>query len=67
MKSIRPPNTKELFVYKLLHHIDIGPISNEPFIIPSHNIHIDIGPISIGSHLTKRNKPVSFVLIFKFD
>ena len=34
VKSIKLPDTKELFVYKLLHHIGIGPQAH--FIIPSH-------------------------------
>lgn len=34
VKSIQPPDTKELFVYKILHHIGIGPQAH--FIIPSH-------------------------------
>ena len=34
VKSIKPPDTKELFVYKLLNHIGIGPQAH--FIIPSH-------------------------------
>jgi len=34
VKRIKPPNTKELFVYKLLNHIGIGPQAH--FIIPSH-------------------------------
>ncbi|EGF82390.1 hypothetical protein BATDEDRAFT_86618 [Batrachochytrium dendrobatidis JAM81] len=34
VKRIRPPDTKELFVYKLLHHIGVGPESH--FIIPSY-------------------------------
>jgi len=34
VKSIKPPDTKELFVYKLLNHIGIGPQVH--FIIPSH-------------------------------
>ncbi|KAK5665932.1 hypothetical protein QVD99_007556 [Batrachochytrium dendrobatidis] len=33
IKSIKPPDTKELFVYKILHHIGIGPQAH--FIIPS--------------------------------
>ncbi|KAL5039562.1 hypothetical protein RTP6_006709 [Batrachochytrium dendrobatidis] len=33
IKSIKPPDTKELFVYKILHHIGIGPQVH--FIIPS--------------------------------
>jgi hypothetical protein len=34
VKSMKPPDTKELFVYKLLNHIGIGPQAH--FIIPSH-------------------------------
>ncbi|EGF82330.1 hypothetical protein BATDEDRAFT_86582 [Batrachochytrium dendrobatidis JAM81] len=34
IKSIKPPDIKELFVYKILHHIGIGPQVH--FIIPSH-------------------------------
>ena len=34
VKSVNPPDTKELFVYKLLNHIGIGPQVH--FIIPSH-------------------------------
>ncbi|KAI3655531.1 hypothetical protein MP638_007192 [Amoeboaphelidium occidentale] len=33
-KSLKSPDTKELFVYKLLHYIGIGP--QVQFIIPSH-------------------------------
>ena len=33
-ESMHPPDTKELFVYKLLHYIGIGPQVH--FIIPSH-------------------------------
>ncbi|KAJ3000899.1 hypothetical protein HDV02_002362 [Globomyces sp. JEL0801] len=36
VKSIKPPDTKELFVYKLLNHIGIGPQAH--FIIPFHGI-----------------------------
>ena len=34
VKSIKPPDTKELFVYKLLNHIGMGPQVH--FIVPSH-------------------------------
>jgi hypothetical protein len=34
LKSMQPPDTKELFIYKLLHHIGIGPEVH--FIVPSH-------------------------------
>lgn len=34
VKSIKPPDTKELFIYTLLNHIGIGPQPH--FIIPSH-------------------------------
>ena len=49
MKSIKPPDTKELFVYKLLHHIGIGPQAH--FIIPSHGTKKTIYIATMDCHL----------------
>jgi hypothetical protein len=49
VKSIRPPDTKELFVYKLLHHIGIGPQAH--FIIPSHGTKKTIYIATMDCHL----------------
>ena len=57
VKSIKPPDTKELFVYKLLNHIGIGPQAH--FIIPSHGtkqtiyIATEDCHLVLLSHLTK--------------
>jgi len=49
IKSIKPPDTKELFVYKLLHHIGIGPQAH--FIIPSHDTKKTIYIATMDCHL----------------
>ncbi|KAI8891754.1 hypothetical protein BC833DRAFT_613364 [Globomyces pollinis-pini] len=49
VKSIRPPDTKELFVYKLLHHIGIGPQAH--FIIPSYGTKKTIYIATMDCHL----------------
>jgi hypothetical protein len=49
IKSIKPPDTKELFVYKLLHHIGIGPQAH--FIIPSHGTKKTIYIATMDCHL----------------
>jgi hypothetical protein len=49
IKSIKPPDTKELFVYKLLHHIGIGPQAH--FIIPSHSTKKTIYIATMDCHL----------------
>ena len=49
VKSIKPPDTKELFVYKLLHHIGIGPQAH--FIIPSHGTKKTIYIATMDCHL----------------
>ncbi|KAJ1507951.1 hypothetical protein HMI54_003672 [Coelomomyces lativittatus] len=49
VKSIKPPDTKELFVYKLLHHIGIGPQPH--FIIQSHGTKRTIYIATMDCHL----------------
>ncbi|KAI8893553.1 hypothetical protein BC833DRAFT_569109 [Globomyces pollinis-pini] len=49
VKSIKPPDTKELFVYKLLNHIGIGPQTH--FIIPSHSTKKTIYIVTKDCHL----------------
>jgi hypothetical protein len=49
VKSIKPPDTKELFVYKLLHHIGIGPQAH--FIIPSRGTKKTIYIATMDCHL----------------
>jgi hypothetical protein len=43
LKSLKPPDTKELFIYKLIFHLGIGP---EVHFVPSHgkddNLHSQI-------------------------
>ncbi len=48
-KSIRPPDTKELFVYKLLYHIGIGPQVH--FIIPTHGTKKTVYIATMECHL----------------
>ncbi|KAI8913577.1 hypothetical protein EDD86DRAFT_231847 [Gorgonomyces haynaldii] len=54
VKSIKPPDTKELFVYKLLHHIGIGP--EVQFIIPSHGTKKTIYIATKDCHLVLLSK-----------
>lgn len=49
VKSIQPPDTKELFVYKLLHHIGIGPQPH--LIIPTHGTKKTIYIATMDCHL----------------
>jgi hypothetical protein len=54
LKSIQSPDTKELFVYKLLHLIGIGP---EPhFIVPSHGTNKTIYIATKDCHLVLLSK-----------
>jgi hypothetical protein len=50
VKSIKPPDTKELFVYKLLHHIGIGPQAHF-IIIPSQSTKKTIYIATMDCHL----------------
>ena len=49
VKSIQPPDTKELFVYKFLHHIGIGPQAH--FIISSHGTKKTVYIATMDCHL----------------
>jgi hypothetical protein len=49
LKSIKPLDTKELFIYKLLNHIGIGPEAH--FIIPSHGTRKTIYIVTKDCHL----------------
>jgi hypothetical protein len=50
LKSRHPPDTKELFIYKLLHHIGIGPEVH--FIVPYHGSKMTIYIATKDCHLT---------------
>ena len=49
VKSIQPPDTKELFVYKLLHHFGIG--TQAHFIISSHGTKKTVYIATMDCHL----------------
>ena len=49
LKSMQPPDTKEMFIYKLLHHIGIGPEVH--FIVPSHGSKMTIYIATKDCHL----------------
>ena len=49
-KSLQPPDTKELFIYKLLQNIGIGP--DVHFIVPSHGSKLTIYIATKDCHLT---------------
>jgi hypothetical protein len=49
-KSLQPPDTKELFIYKLLNHLGIGPEVH--FIVPSHGSKMTIYIATKDCHLT---------------
>ena len=50
LKSMQPPDTKELFIYKLLQNIGIGP--DVHFIVPSHGSRLTIYIATKDCHLT---------------
>jgi hypothetical protein len=52
--SVKPPDTKELFIYQLLQHIGIGPEVH--FIVPSHGSKITIYIATKDCHLTLLSK-----------
>jgi hypothetical protein len=54
VKSIKPPDTKELFVYKLLQHIGMGPEAQ--FIIPFHGTKKTIYIATMDCHLVLLSK-----------
>ena len=49
-KSLKSPDTKELFIYKFLYHLGIGP--DVHFIVPSHGSKITIYIATKDCHLT---------------
>ena len=50
LKSLQPPDTKELFIYKFLQSIGIGPEAH--FIVPSHGSKMTIYIATKDCHLT---------------
>jgi hypothetical protein len=49
-KSLKPPDTKELFIYQFLNHLGIGP--DVHFIVPSHGSKMTIYIATKDCHLT---------------
>ena len=49
-KSVQPPDSKELFIYKFLHNIGLGPEVH--FIVPSHGSKMTIYIATKDCHLT---------------